>query len=94
MLNRQIGLLSKTKSIMKAGGEKTDLARKLRVQPFIASKLAKQYKKWSTDDLERALKLLYRVDGLLKSDAHQHLILENLVLSLCMPASSQLMNDR
>jgi DNA polymerase-3 subunit delta len=94
MLNRQIGLLWQTKSIMKAGGEKTDLARKLRVQPFIASKLAKQYKKWSKDDLERALKLLYHVDGLLKSDAHQHVILENLVLSLCMPVRSQLKKDR
>jgi DNA polymerase-3 subunit delta len=94
MLNRQIGMLWRTKSIMKAGGEKTDLARKLRVQPFIATKLVKQYKKWSTGDLERALKHLYHVDGLLKSDAHQHLILENLVLSLCMPEGSQLIGDR
>ena len=89
MLNRQIGLLWQTKCIMKADEEKTDLARKLRVQPFLASKLAKQNKKWSTDDLERALELLYRVDGLLKSDVHKHVVLENLVFSLCMPDRSQ-----
>lgn len=92
MLNRQIGLLWQTNSFMKEGGKKQDLARKLRVQSFIATKLAKQYKRWSTDDLERALRLLYHVDGLLKSDAYQHLILENLVLSLCKPLNSHLMN--
>lgn len=94
MLNRQIGLLWQTKSIMKSGGETAGLARKLRVQPFVASKLVKQSKKWSTDDLERALKLLHHADGLLKSDAYEHLILENLVMSLCMPVSSQLTADR
>ncbi len=94
MLNRQIGLLWKTKSFLKAGGKKTDLSRQLRVQPFIASKLAKQYKKWSLDDLERALKHLHHVDGLLKSDAYEHLILENLVLSLCKPVRSKLIDDR
>jgi DNA polymerase-3 subunit delta len=93
MLNRQIGLLWKTKSCMKAGVKKADLPRKLRVQPFVASKLANQYKKWSVDDLERALRHLHRVDELLKSDAHHHLILENLVLSLCMPVRSQLRDD-
>jgi len=89
MLNRQIGLLWRTNSFMKTGGREEDLPRKLHVQSFIAKKLAKQYKKWSTEDLERALMLLYHVDGLLKSDAYQHLILENLVLSLCKPLGSQ-----
>ncbi len=84
MLSRQIRLLWQTRSVMEVGGRSADVARKLRVQPFVAQKLVKQSKNWNTDDLERALNLLYYTDGLLKSDAYEDIVLENLVLSLCV----------
>jgi DNA polymerase-3 subunit delta len=83
MLNRQIRLLWKTKTVSDAGGRTVDVGRKLGLPAFLASKMLKQSKHWKTHDFERAFGLLYQADGLLKSGAHAHLVLENLVLSLC-----------
>jgi DNA polymerase-3 subunit delta len=83
MLNRQIRLLWQTKTVREAGGRTGDVGRKLRLPPFLASKMLQQSKHWKTHDFERAFRLLYQADGLLKSGAQGHLVLENLVLSLC-----------
>ena len=52
---------------------------------FQAGKLVRQSKNWSVDDLEGALDLLYRADGLIKSGSQENLVFENLVISLCKP---------
>lgn len=83
MLNRQMRLLWQTKSVMEGGGPRSDVARRLGLKGFQANKLVQQSKSWSTDDLEGALDLLYRADGLLKSGSQENLVFENLVVSLC-----------
>ena len=83
MLNRQIKLLWQTKSIVEEGGRKSDVMHKLGLMDFQVEKFMPQSKHWSIEDLEHAFHLLYQADGLLKSDAHKHLVLENLVISLC-----------
>ncbi|OPX35918.1 MAG: DNA polymerase III subunit delta [Desulfobacteraceae bacterium 4484_190.1] len=84
MLNRQIRLLWGTLSILNEGGRQIDLNKKLKLQPFQTQKLIKQSKKWRPDELERALNLLYKTDGLIKSGANRLLVLENLILSICL----------
>jgi DNA polymerase-3 subunit delta len=83
MLNRQIRLLWQTKSVTEGGGRVHDVAKKLGLRDFQVRKLVQQSKLWTADNLERAFHLLYQADGLLKSGAKGHLVLENLVLSLC-----------
>jgi len=83
MLNRQIKLLWQTKSIVEEGGRKSDVMHKLALRDFQVEKFMSQSKYWSIEDLEHAFHLLYEADGFLKSDAYKHLILENLVISLC-----------
>ncbi|MBC8459390.1 MAG: DNA polymerase III subunit delta [Deltaproteobacteria bacterium] len=83
MLNRQIKLLWQTKLIVEEGGQKSDVMHKLNLRDFQVKKFMPQSKHWSIEDLERAFHLLYQADGLLKSDSHKHLVLENLVISLC-----------
>jgi DNA polymerase-3 subunit delta len=83
MLNRQIRLLLQTKAIMDKGGGKKDVAKKLHLVPFSASRFAIQSKKWSGAELENGLRLLYGADGLLKSGSRPRPVLENLIVSLC-----------
>jgi len=83
MFIRQIRMLWQTKSIMERKGRAVDVARELRVHSFAAKRLEQQSKNWRADELERAFDLLYHADGLLKSGSGGHLVLENLVLSLC-----------
>jgi DNA polymerase-3 subunit delta len=82
MLNRQIRLIIRAKSVTDLGGRPSDVAQKLKVQPFLANKILQQSKHWSVKNLENALYLLYQADGHLKSGSQPQLILENLVLSL------------
>ncbi|MFO7740159.1 MAG: DNA polymerase III subunit delta [Desulfatiglandaceae bacterium] len=84
MLNRQIRILWRAKSLSSAGRRDSDVSRELRLPAFLASKVVKQSRRWDTDDFQRAVSLLYQADGLLKSGAQTHLVIENLVLSLCM----------
>ena len=83
MLNRQIRLLWQSKSVIEGGGRISGAARKLALPPFLVKKIAGQSKNWSTDELERAVHLLYEADGLLKSGFQGNLVLENVILSLC-----------
>ncbi|MGM0427012.1 MAG: DNA polymerase III subunit delta [Thermodesulfobacteriota bacterium] len=82
MLNRQIRLIFQAQSIMQGGGRVADVQKQLRVQHFLADKLIKQSKTWSSEELERALYLLYKADGFLKTGSQTRPVLENLVLSL------------
>ncbi|MBW1769346.1 MAG: DNA polymerase III subunit delta [Deltaproteobacteria bacterium] len=83
MLNRQIRLLWYTKSILAKGGRVQDVAKKLGSARFSAGDFVKQSKHWSVEELERGLNLLYRAEGLLKSDSRPIPVMENLILSLC-----------
>jgi DNA polymerase-3 subunit delta len=83
MLNRQMRLLWQTKSVLERGWRSADVARKLHLQPFQVKKLTQQVRNWSSEELERAFHLLYQADGLLKSGAKGHLVLENIIFSLC-----------
>ncbi|MBW1900849.1 MAG: DNA polymerase III subunit delta [Deltaproteobacteria bacterium] len=83
MFIRQIRLLWQTKSVMERGGRTAELSKELRVQNFVAKRLEQQSKQWRTNELEKAFDLLYQADGLLKTGSQGHLVLENLVLSLC-----------
>ena len=83
MLNRQIRLLWQTKWIIEGGGRTSEVARKIQLPIDLTRKIVQQSKRWSIDSLERAFHLLYEADGLLKSGSQAHLVLENVVLSLC-----------
>jgi len=83
MLNRQIRLLWQAKTVIDKGGRTADVSRKIKLPPFLVSRIVQQSRHWKTDDFERAFHLFYKADGLLKSGAHGRMVLENLVLSLC-----------
>jgi DNA polymerase III subunit delta len=84
MIQRQIKLISQTKRILDKGGQVRDLPKKLGIPNFLGNKIALQSKRWSLEELEKALHLLYRSDGLLKTGASDRTVLENLVISLCL----------
>jgi DNA polymerase-3 subunit delta len=83
MLNRQIRLLWHAKSIIEGGGKMADVARKIRLPANLSKRVVEQSRCWSNEGLERAIHQLYEADGLLKSGSRGHLVLEELVLSLC-----------
>lgn len=83
MLNRQMGLLWQTKTILENNGKTKDVASKLGLIPFSASKLIKQSKHWTPDELEEGISLLFMADRLLKAGSRPGPILESLILSLC-----------
>jgi len=83
MINRQLGLLWRTKAMKEKGINSKQMASKLGVQPFAAGKLVKQSTHWSVNDLEYGISQLHRADRLLKSGSRPRPVLECLVLSLC-----------
>ena len=84
MLNRQVRMLWHAKSLSGGGGRSSDVSRKLRLPPFLASRLLQQSKCWNVDDFPHAVHLLYQADGFLKSGTPSQLVLENVVVSLCV----------
>ncbi len=82
MLNRQIRLLWRVKSIIDKGGKAKEVAGKLNMSSFLAGNLVKQARHWSIEELEHGLSLLYEVDGLLKSGSRSKPVLEKLILAL------------
>jgi DNA polymerase III subunit delta len=83
MLNRQLGILWKTKAILENGGRSEDVASKLSLMPFSAGNFMKQSRNWSVEELERGISLLCRADRLLKAGSRPGPVLEGLILSLC-----------
>ena len=84
MLNRQIRLLSHTKKVLEGGGHVRDLPMKVGIPGFLGNKIAQQSRKWGFEEIEGALHLLYRSDGLLKRGASERTVLESIVISLCL----------
>lgn len=83
MLNRQIRLISHTKRILEGGGQVKDLPKKLGIPGFAGNKIAQQSRMWNFEEIEDALHLLYRSDGLLKKGSSERAVFENIVTSLC-----------
>ena len=83
MLNRQMGLLWRTKMIVEKGGKSKEVVTKLGIASFSVGKLMKQSKYWSVDDLEKGISLLYSADRLLKTGSRPQPVLESLIMSLC-----------
>ncbi len=83
MLNRQIGLLWQVKELAAKGESANGIASKLGIAPFSVKNFLRQCKRWSSEELERGIKLLYETDRFLKSGSRSKPVLENLVLSLC-----------
>jgi len=83
MLNRQMRLISHTKRVLEGGGQVRDLPKKVGIPGFLGNKIAQQSRKWKFEEIEDALQLLYRSDGLLKRGSSERTVLENIVISLC-----------
>lgn len=83
MLNREIRLLWITKVRLGGGEGASGVAGHLGLPPFAVEKLARNMGRWSVEDLEQALSLLYKADGLIKSGSRPRPVLENLVMTLC-----------
>ena len=83
MLNRQIGLLLRTKDIARTGGDSKDVASILGIPPFSARDCLKQSKNWSVSELEKGITTLFHADRLLKSGSRPKPVLENLIITLC-----------
>lgn len=83
MLNRQIRLISNTKRVLEEGGQIKDLPKRVGIPGFLGNKIAQQSRKWKFEEIEDALQLLYRSDGLLKRGSSERTVLENIVISLC-----------
>jgi DNA polymerase-3 subunit delta len=83
MLNRQLRLLVRTREILDKGGGKTDVETMLGRARLSADEYWSAAKRWSSEELKRALSLLYEADGRLKAGSAARAILENVVLRLC-----------
>lgn len=83
MLNRQVGLLWQVKALAAKGENSSGIASKLGIAPFSVKNFLRQCKRWTPEELEKGIKLLYEADRLLKSGSRSKPVLENLVLSLC-----------
>lgn len=83
MLNRQICLLWKTKSIMNRGGTVESVSGSLGIKNFIVRKMVQQSKGWTEQGFEHALEELYKADKLIKTGSPPYLVLENVVFSIC-----------
>jgi len=83
MLNRQVGLLWQVKALSTKGESAGSIASNLGIAPFSVQNFLKQCKRWTPEELERGIKLLYETDRFLKSGSRSKPVLENLVLSLC-----------
>jgi DNA polymerase-3 subunit delta len=82
MLTRQIRIISQAREFMTNGVPRPEMAKKLGVPNFVVGKVLEQAQRWQEKDLEKALKLLYQVDGRLKMGSQAALVLENFVLSI------------
>ena len=83
MLIRQIRLLWQARVVAKQDGRMEKMARHLKVQPFLAKKIIQQSKAWTAQDLENAFQRLYQADKLIKSGSPGHIVIENIVMTLC-----------
>jgi DNA polymerase III delta subunit len=59
------------------------VAKKLGLPDFSVREFARHAQGWSIEELEKAVDLLYKTDGLLKSGSRAKPALENLLFALC-----------
>ena len=80
MIIRQFRLLLKTKALSKRSIRGGELAKSLRVLPFVASKLQDQSRRFSEEELIRTYELLLEAELSLKTSAQQpHIALDILI---------------
>lgn len=62
MFIRQFRLLIQTKSLLETGGRAADVAKELKLQPFVADKLVRQARGFSMEQLEHIYRRLLEID--------------------------------
>jgi DNA polymerase-3 subunit delta len=84
MIRRQFGLVARARALFERGASQREVARELKVPPFVARKLEEQARGLGEDDLERALGLVLDLERGLKggSDLGDELQIELAVLKL------------
>jgi DNA polymerase-3 subunit delta len=84
MIRRQFRLVAQARALFERGASRGEVARELRVPPFVARKLEEQARGLGEEDLERALALVLDLERGLKggSDLSDDLQLELAVLKL------------
>lgn len=84
MVARHYRLLALASDPSNSGKSVGDLARRLRVPPFVAQKIRRQLNKFSLSRLSSSFSLLSEVDYRLKSSTiPESIIMEDMVLTLC-----------
>lgn len=84
MVRRQFQLLSRARALLDRGTPQAEVARELKVPPFVARKLDEQSRKMNENDLDRALSLVLDLERGLKGglEVRDELQLELAVLKL------------
>lgn len=84
MVRRQFRLISRASALFERGVPRSEVAKDLKVAPFVAKKLEEQGRKLSEKDLERALSLILDLERGLKggSNLSEPLQVEMAVVSL------------
>ncbi|AHY46808.1 holA: DNA polymerase III, delta subunit [Rubrobacter radiotolerans] len=84
MVRRQLQLIARAKSLAERGVPRPEVAGALKVPPFVAKKLDEQGRRFTPEDLERALETVLDLEGGLKggSDLPDALQLERAVVKL------------
>jgi DNA polymerase-3 subunit delta len=91
MVRRQFRLVAQARALFEGGATRGEVAKVLRVPPFVARKLEEQGSRLSEEDLERALALVLGLERGLKggSDLGDELQVELAVLKLSEPSVSR-----
>jgi DNA polymerase III subunit delta len=83
MVVRQFRLLLQAREVLDNNGREIDIARELKIQPFIAAKLAPQARHFSKENLEAIYRHLLDMDEAAKtSQVDPDLALDMLIMSL------------
>lgn len=84
MMRRQFRLLARAKAMFAGGAQRSEVAKELKVPPFVARKLEEQSRKLSAGDLDRALAFLLELECGLKGkrDLDEGLQIELAVMGL------------
>jgi DNA polymerase-3 subunit delta len=84
MIRRQFRLVARARALFERGSSRGEVAKEIRVPPFVARKLEEQARGLGEDDLERALALVLDLERGLKggSDLSDDLLVELAVLKL------------
>jgi DNA polymerase-3 subunit delta len=89
MVRRQFRLVARARALFERGEPQPEVARELKVPPFVARKLSEQSRKLDERDLERALATVLALESGLKggSDLRDGLQVELAVLELSCPSA-------